>query len=1330
VPPNLIPAGADQITPAMLPLAELTGEQITRITTGVDGGAANVADIYPLAPLQEGMFFHHLMAGTDTADIYLQSFVLRAESRAKLAGFVAALELVIARHDVLRTSVAWEGLPEPVQVVWRHAGLPVTEITLPPDADPVTALRAAAPAQMEMGRAPLLRLTTAAEPGAGGYLVLLQMHHLVLDHEGLGMVLGEIRAILAGQADQLPEPLPFRDFVAQARLGAPREEHERYFAGLLGDVTEPTAPYGQLDIHQPGRSQWARQRVDAELAGRLRALARASSTSPATIVHLAWARLLAVLAGQDDVVFGTVLLGRMNAGAGADQIPGLYMNTLPVRIQAATAGVADALIAVRSQLAALLAHEHAPLVLAQQASGVPAHLPLFTTLLNYRHGRAHGTRTPEARTQGTGIGMAALGEDRSNYPVDVSVDDMGTGFGISVDCVAPADPQQVCALLGTCLDNLVTLLDAAPRTPLHAVHVLGEDERAQVLHEWNDTGAPTLAGTVPELFERQSARTPDAVAVVCGNACVSYAELNRRANQLARALARQYAGQEPTVAVLADRSAELVVALLAVLKSGGSYLPVHPGTPPERTAWMFADAGVQVLLADRDHDQLDEITRLPIADGYPAGDDADLAIKRYPDQLAYVMYTSGSTGTPKGVAVRHHDVVAFAADRSWAGGAHQRVLMHSTTAFDASTYELWVPLMSGGTMVVERDELEVDSLRSLIAREQVSALFLTTSLFNLVAAERPETFTGVKVVLMGGEAASPAGMRRVIQTCPGIILGNGYGPTETTTFATCSFLSRLDEVQDAPPIGRPLDNTRVFVLDGWLVPVPVGTPGELYVAGAGLARGYLHRPELTGERFVACPFGGPGERMYRTGDLAWWTPGGQLVFAGRADAQVKIRGFRIEPAEIEAVLAGHPQVGQAVVKVWEPIPGDRRLAAYVVAATDSHGSDGLAETLADYAAQRLPDYMLPAVMVLEELPLTANGKVDRAALPDPDAAGPGLVRPPSWAVQLEQTLCETFAEVLGLDQVGADDEFFRLGGHSLLAVRLVELLRTRGVSISVRDLVAAPTVRGVMERMSLSSVQDSLSVLLPIRVKGDGPILFCVHPGGGISWGYMPLARYVPENFRLYGLQVRALDGTSELPGSVREMAADYVEQIKTVQPAGPYRLLGHSFGGTVAHEMAVQLREGGDDVALIVGDSYPGPADRTPPPDEETDDGDRKRPDPAEKKARIFDLVRREAGNILGAISEEEVLLLADIFHKSAVLAESHEFHRFDGDMLLLVAPVGKRLGDKEGDSFPFTELWEPYVSGEITQARLPCSHAGILLPEMLGEAWSAVSAWLGLDD
>jgi len=608
-----------------------------------------------------------------------------------------------------------------------------------------------------------------------------------------------------------------------------------------------------------------------------------------------------------------VLLGRMHAVAAADQIFGPHMNTLPVRVRAAGSAAA-ALEAMRAQLAGLMAHEHAPLTLAQQASGVPPRAPLFTSLLNYRHSPRPADRSgaPAGRPPGGGEdavqgGITTLfAQERTNYPLDVSVDDLGDGFGISVNAVAPADPAQVCALVHTAVQNLAAVLEDDPGALLGRIPVLDPAERAQLVTGWNDTACPVPAGTLPELFETRAARTPDAVAVACASARLSYRELDGRANRLARVLVAHGAGPETVVAVVMDRSAALVTALLAVLKAGAAYLPVDPGYPAQRIAAMLADAGPVTVIASQasvpvlaglgtetvlvagDPGLAGQLAAM--ADGDLDDDDDGRAGRLLPGHPAYVMYTSGSTGHPKGVVVRHRDVVALAADRSWAGGAHGRVLMHSPPAFDASTYELWVPLLSGGTVVVEPGQLDVASLRRLIAAEQVRALFLTTALFNLVAAEQPAALAAVGVVLTGGEMASAGAMEQVLQSCPGTVLGHVYGPTETTTFATRFFVRCAADVQDPAPIGRPLDNTRAFVLDGWLEPVPVGVAGELYVAGAGLARGYLGRAELTAERFVACPFAIGAERMYRTGDLLTWSPDGNLVFAGRAGDQVKIRG--------------------------------------------------------------------------------------------------------------------------------------------------------------------------------------------------------------------------------------------------------------------------------------------------------------------------------------------------------------------------------------------------------------------------------------------------------
>src|ERR1700691_190630 len=500
VPPNLIPAGARQITPDMVTLAELTGEQIAQIVAGVDGGAANVADIYPLAPLQEGMFFHHLMAAGTGTDVYLTPVVLGFASRGRLAEFLGALQQVVGRHDIYRTSLAWEGLAEPVQVVWRQAPVPVTEVSVTAGGpDGVQELLAVAGSWMDLRQAPLLRAHVAAEAGTGRWLALVQVHHLVEDHLGVEVVLSEITALLRGEGGRLADPLPLRDFVAQARLGVPREEHERYFAGLLGDVSEPTAPFGLLDVRGDGTdARTAVVALEAGLAGRLRERARAAGVSPATLFHLVAARVLGVAAGREDVVFGTVLLGRMQAGAGADRIPGPFINTLPVRVDTGAAGVADAVAAMQAQLAGLLVHEHAPLVLAQRGSGVAAPAPLFTSVLNYRHSRSRSQgRQPgaEARAGGGLAGIRVLfGRGLTTSPLSVAVDDTGTGFGLTVDAARPVDPVQVCALLQTAAASLVAVLGDDPAAPLHQVQVLGAAEREQVLAGWNDAAVAGVGG--------------------------------------------------------------------------------------------------------------------------------------------------------------------------------------------------------------------------------------------------------------------------------------------------------------------------------------------------------------------------------------------------------------------------------------------------------------------------------------------------------------------------------------------------------------------------------------------------------------------------------------------------------------------------------------------------------------------------------------------------------------------------------------------------------------------------------------------------------------------
>ena len=1063
VPATVIPAGAGRITPEMVPLAGLTQQELDLVVAGVDGGAANVADVYPLAPLQEGMFFHHLMAGADSADVYLESFALRCASRTRAGEFVSALERVVARHDIFRTAVAWQGLDDPVQVVWRSAVLPVAEVSLAEGADPVTGLLAAAEPRIDLGRAPLMRLYLAAVPGGGGaWLALVQLHHLVVDHIGLEVVQGEIAALLAGRGDQLPEPLPFRNFVAQARMGVPQEEHEQYFAALLGDVAEPTAPFGLLDTHRDGTAaRTARQVVEPVLAGRVRDRARRAGVSPATLFHLAWARVLAVLAGRDDVVFGTVLFGRMHAGAGADRVPGPFMNTLPVRVRVGAQGAAGAVAAMRAQLAGLLAHEHAPLTVAQQASGLPPQAPLFTSILNYRHYQ-HSERRGGAELPGIETGFV---RDRTNYPLDVAVGDDGTDFAITaaIDGDELADPQLVCRLLETAVGNLAAALEDAPDTPLHTVQVLDGAQRARIVAEWNDTACEVPEAGLAGLVADRVAEAPDAVAVVCDGSVVSYGELWGRAARLAHMLRGAGAGDGSVVGLCLERGAEMVTGMLGAWLAGAAYLPLDPAYPAGRLGFMVADSGARVLVSRRSvaaalAGELD-VPVLWLDDPQVAGELAEtppvpLGGAAAAAALAYVIYTSGTTGVPNGVAVAQGSAVNLAVGLRPVLGAGPgvRVLQFASFSFDASVLDVAVTLGAGGTLVVATAEQRADPgvLAAVIAALGVAAASVVPSLLGVLD---PARVPGLARVLVGAELLTGSVAQKWSR---GRQLVNTYGPTEATVMVTTGAVD--PGCGQMPPVGTPVANTRVFVLDRWLGPVPAGVAGELYITGAQLARGYAGRPGLTGERFTACPFGPAGERMYRTGDLARWTPGGQLVFCGRADEQVKIRGFRVELGEVQAALAVCPGVAHAAVVAREEEAGDKRLVGYVVPLADV-GDGGLAGRVLEFAAGRLPQYMVPAaVVVLDALPLTANGKVDKAALPAPDYAagvaadggGPGSVA--------EEMVCGAFAEVLGADRVGPADDFFALGGHSLLAVRLVSRIRSvLGVELAVRAVFQAPT---------------------------------------------------------------------------------------------------------------------------------------------------------------------------------------------------------------------------------------------------------------------------------
>ncbi|MFJ5839182.1 amino acid adenylation domain-containing protein [Streptomyces shenzhenensis] len=874
-------------------------------------------------------------------------------------------------------------------------------------------------------------------------------------------------------------------------------------------------------------------------------------------------------------------------------------------------------------------------------------------------------------------------------------------------------------------------------------HVLNEPELHRILVEWNDTATDIPVVTLPDMFTAQVARTPDAIAITGDGPALTYAELDARSNQLARLLISQGAGPESLVAVLMDRSTELITTLLAILKTGAAYVPIDPTYPNDRIAYTLTNAAPTTAITTRALRQLSGTT---VADGPEpvwivvddpevrstltelspdAITDGDRRSPLLPGHPAYVLYTSGSTGRPKGVIVEHSGVVNLLEwmQKEYGLTSEDRVLLKTPLVSSPSVWETFWPLVEGARVVVADPggHRDPDYLARLIRRERVTITHFVPSMLEVFLQDpAAANCIDLRVVFVGGEALRPELCER-FKTVLDVPLHNHYGSTESTIdVAVWEYDSAVD--RDVVPIGHPIANTRCYVLDGAFRPVPPGVAGELFVAGMQVARGYLGRPGLTAERFVACPFGAAGERMYRTGDMARWTPDGVLEFLGRADDQVKIRGFRVEPGEIQSVLASHESVRQAAVVVREGIPGDRRLIGYVVPTADPEQETvppehtAVGRTLREYLRDRLPDHMVPAaVVVVDRMPLNTNGKLDRQALPAPEYAPSEQGRGPSTV--REEVLCAAFADILGLASVTVTDSFFDLGGHSLLAVKLVERLRRQGITVDVRTLFTEPTVARLATATNPEDASDAsehlFDVLLPLRIHGSQPPLFCVHPITGIGTVYAGLTQHLGPDQPVYALQARGILRPNDMPATMTSLVEDYVGQICRVQPSGPYRLLGWSFGGVAAHAIAVELQRAGKDVTLLAMlDADPGkrpeePLDRIA--DErtallalarafgysvKTDDG-RPRLDRTQDVQNLMSYVSRKSyfdHDTLKATVGATVKLLE--------IMRTHQPGRFRGDVEYFRASLHRPAEESKAPA------WQPYVHGAIHQHEVHCTH------------------------
>ena len=1313
----------------------------------------------PLSFAQRRLWFLHCLEGPSPT--YNIPVAVRLSGELDQGLLKAALYDLVRRHESLRTI-----FPESQGTSYQHIldadrACPELHVTEIAEKELSDRLAEAVRYSFDLAAEPAFRAELFVI-GPDEYVLLLLVHHIVGDGWSLTPLTRDLGTAYAARChgrspEWAPLAVQYADYALwQQELLGNEDDPNSLIAGQLAfwketlknlpdqlelptDYSRPAEPSHDGDtIHF---------RIEPEFHKRLQELARANRVSLFMVLQSGLAALLTRLGAGTDIPIGSPIAGRNDDALG--DLVGLFINTLVLRTD--TSGdpsFRELLDRVREVNLAAYDNQDLPferLVEVLNPARSRATHPLFQIMLAFQNTPDAELHLPDMESS---LRINSVGSAKFDLTLEISEDRLADGTPNGMEGLLEYSTDLFKRETAQALaDRLMRLLEAAESDPdeqIGNLDILAPEEHSSMVTDWQSVSEKIPHACLPEQFEKQAALRPDAIAVVYEDQALSYAELNERANRLARFLISEGVGPEQFVALALPRSLEMAVGLLAVLKAGAAYLPLDPDYPADRIAFMLKDAQPAFIMTNTkaaNHiPPVENVPKIVLDDPelaeklntYPAGNpkNKDRTQPLSPLNTAYVIYTSGSTGVPKGVMIPHQNVTRlFAATEHWFRFSSDDIwTMFHSYAFDFSVWEIWGPLLHGGRLVIVPHHVSrsPEAFLRLLVKEGVTVLNQTPSAFyQFMQAEREQPDLGqalsLRYVIFGGEALELSRLEdwynRHPENRPQLI--NMYGITETTVHVSYIELDRsMAALRANSLIGCGIPDLGVYVLDERLQPVPPGVAGELYVSGAGLARGYLGRPGLTSERFIADPFGPPGTRMYRTGDVARLRADGSLDYVGRADHQVKIRGFRIELGEIEAALVQHPQLEDAAVIVREDQPGDKRLAAYVIPSEETFDTAELRR----YAAERLPDYMVPAAFVtMKELPLTPNGKLDRKALPAPDFAAAVTGRGPR--TPQEEILCDLFMEVLHLPRVGIDDRFFDLGGHSLLAVQLMSRIREAlGVELSIGNLFEAPTVAGLAERLEMGSSQSALDVLLPLRTSGDKPPLFCVHPAGGLSWCYAGLMTNIGTDYPIYGLQARGIGQREELPKTLDDMAADYIKQIRTVQPKGPYHLLGWSLGGNVVQAMATQLQNQGEEVSLLVMlDAYPNhflPI-KEAPDDEEAliallalggYDPDSLGDKPLDFEAAI-EILRRD-GSALASLDETVILNLKNTYVNSVGILGSYKPKTFRGNVLFFRSTIIPEWFDPiEPDS------WKPYINGQIEQIDIDCRHKDLCQPEPLAQ-------------
>jgi amino acid adenylation domain-containing protein len=1110
-----------------------------------------------------------------------------------------AIDAVVRRQGVLRTAFR-EQNGEVTQVVlpFEPRRFEVTDIShVPPDErlrefERLRKEEAQRPFDLAKGslfRASLVKVSTDQ------HVLLFSLHHIVCDGWSLGIFLQELRihyeAYRQGRESLIaPLPMQYGQYAQgeQQRLVGPNLERmlnywRERLRGAPAVLELPTdRPRPPRQTLNGGNLRFA---LPADLSNSLRTLARREQATLYMTILAVFTALLHRYSAQSDIVVGTPLANRDTPDL--EGLIGLFVSTLAIRSELSADPSARELIAqIRENVLEGQANQDLPfekLVEALRPERTMAWSPIFQVTFVLQN-------TPLASE--FEVATAAAMYDMSLFCWD-EPDGLRGSFEYNTDLFDPA----TIARMSEHFERLARAMVGAPDTPISRLTMLGPEERERVLRQWNSTAIEyERQSSIVELFAQAAAKTPNAIALetadanheVLPKARFTYAELAQATDRMAAHLRASGVVEGAAVGLYVDRSVAAVMAIIGILKAGGFYVPLDSASPPARIAETLSDADIQVVVTQRSlRSKLPEtgITAIAIDTDWQKIEKSSALPHRAevrPDSLAYVMFTSGTTGKPKGVCVTHRNVARLVRGADYVSVVQNDVVLQfAPLAFDASTFEIWAALLNGARLIVYPHNVPTaGELAAALDKHRVSILWLTSGFFQYMVENELASVARVRQVLAGGDVLSLAHAQKLLEAKRDGALVNGYGPTENTTFTCCHRMEAGERLSGNVPIGRPISNTRVYILDAHGEPTPIGVPGELFAAGDGVACGYLRDPHRTAERFVADPFSTePGALMYRTGDLARWRSDGVIEFFGRRDRQVKIRGFRIELDEVENALRTCARVHDAVVIAKRDASGTSALVGYLVPRAGT--AIDQAEVRRELA-QRLPDYMTPSVFVmLSALPLTANGKLDRAALPDPVIQKAGTVPPRTI---LETQLLTIWEGIFGRGGFGVCDNFFDLGGHSLLAVRMfAQVERVFGRRLPTSALFEAPTIEELAERLETEGFRGPWGSLVAIQSNGTKPPLFLVPGMGGNVVGYMELARLLGPDQPFYGLQARGLDGREKPFERIEPMAEHYVDELRKVQPKGPYYIGGACFGGVVAWEMAQRLRAAGEEVAFLM---------------------------------------------------------------------------------------------------------------------------------------------------